>query len=400
MGAGTETDHYCQDASEIDLPLSIKKELKKLGAKIEDGSIERSQINFDEYLRDRGLDCDEYLNHKHWGKNCMKHAKNIAKDIYKSFPDKFIDLLCVETEYRGKGKKGDFIILVADHKIISYDDPSIDTISVSLKNQGSVDSMQCCSGTWVSFVLNMLYNRKGPGQFISPDGEIFRSTQIDDSVRGKALIKKINLSQQAVDLIKFLQKLNSENRDKYLEGEFGRFFNDEVKESWKNDCEQLGEKAINQIIPFLETINKTNLTKHILKMSGFQSDGEELLVLGRKKYLSSLNHTIYRDIIQKLNSDCVELTIEKHCKNIRFNFKNLDGDYLFPQGFCNIPFTLQKNGAWFKCSDSECFEGKQFHKKEKCELGWRERRPKKSREMNTSTNCYVNLKKLGIVPIV
>ena len=40
--------------------------------------------------------------------------------------------------------------------------------------------------------------------------------------------------------------------------------------------------------------------------------------------------------------------------------------------------------------------GKRFHKKEGIALEWRERRPKKSKEISTSVNTYVDFKKAGL----
>ena len=56
----------------------------------------------------------------------------------------------------------------------------------------------------------------------------------------------------------------------------------------------------------------------------------------------------------------------------------------------DIPFTLQKNGGWFL--PKEKYEGTIYHKKEKKDLMYGERRPKKSKEINTSTNMWFKIK--------
>ena len=56
-----------------------------------------------------------------------------------------------------------------------------------------------------------------------------------------------------------------------------------------------------------------------------------------------------------------------------------------------VPFTLQANGAWYR--DSSYIE---YHQKEKMSLVYGQRRPKKSKEIATSINTYLNLKKAGV----
>jgi len=59
-----------------------------------------------------------------------------------------------------------------------------------------------------------------------------------------------------------------------------------------------------------------------------------------------------------------------------------------------VPFTLQKNGAWHL--PKKKYSGAEYHNKEGIDLLHGQRRPKKSKEISTSTNTYLNLKKSGV----
>jgi hypothetical protein len=81
-------------------------------------------------------------------------------------------------------------------------------------------------------------------------------------------------------------------------------------------------------------------------------------------------------------------------QGIEFVFRDDDGDIIE----INMPFTLNKNGAWW----SRCpqFDGKRPYPGKGKDAGtlleYGEWRPQKSQEMATSTNTYVQLKKAGV----
>jgi hypothetical protein len=59
----------------------------------------------------------------------------------------------------------------------------------------------------------------------------------------------------------------------------------------------------------------------------------------------------------------------------------------------DVPFTINKNGAWIS---GDYYTGTRWHAKEGRQLAWGQRRPKKSRELATSINTYVNFGATGI----
>ena len=58
----------------------------------------------------------------------------------------------------------------------------------------------------------------------------------------------------------------------------------------------------------------------------------------------------------------------------------------------NIPFTINKNGAWF--NDKNYTIKPFYYKSEKMHLYHNQRRPKKSAELAPSTNMYISISQL------
>ena len=76
-------------------------------------------------------------------------------------------------------------------------------------------------------------------------------------------------------------------------------------------------------------------------------------------------------------------------KGIGFDFV-LEGETLVQ---VDVPFTINKNGAWISGTP---YDGVRFHAKEGIDLAYGQRRPKKSKELATSINTYVNFGAAGI----
>ena len=94
----------------------------------------------------------------------------------------------------------------------------------------------------------------------------------------------------------------------------------------------------------------------------------------------------YREILKRVNSDDCVVEYNTNGKGVLFTLRDSDGIILSIE----VPFTLQANGAWYRDSSIEC------HPKEKISLVYGQRRPKKSKEIATSINTYLNLKKAGV----
>ena len=120
------------------------------------------------------------------------------------------------------------------------------------------------------------------------------------------------------------------------------------------------------------------------------TDAEEILLVGKGKYLCSLFNKKYRDILKRVNSEQCVVEYATKRKSIIFTLRDDDGIVVTVE----VPFTLQKNGAWYL--PKQRYSGTHYHEKEKVDLVYGQRRPKKSKEIATSINTYLNLKKAGV----
>ena len=363
--------HLESDACEKAMVFIVAEELEKRNVNTENIKEDRKQdlINhLDEQPKLKGI---KELTKTKYYKNCQNHAPRFVDDLINIYPKSTFNVFDVEKEYRDKNMKGDFVIVV-DGK---------ETISFSLKNyEKGVKRPQVCSGTFNSFVMNMLFEAVGVGSFTNPlDGSRFRG-------KGKErdLIVMKNYDIGVVNILHKLDKLQKDMKDEFTNSSKHKFYKEN---EWKKSCDKIGHQGANIILDFLKDhITKNFVRKRIMKMAGI--DGiEELLAFDEKSYLNSLSNKRFQIMMEKL-STC-EINFKKHGKGIRFEF----GDVLE----IDIPFTLNSNGCWYKGDNkSDVYKGKRFHKKEGINLMWGERRPKKSREISTSINTYVNFDRAGL----
>ena len=315
-------------------------------------------------------------------KNCEKHMPDFVDRLIDKYPHLYLDVEDVEAEYRNQNLKGDFVIR-------GYDgDDEVLTISFSLKNyKGGCKTIQCCSGTFNSFALNFTFEQAGVGSYLDPHtGKKFVGRDIDK--RDTAL--KAAGKPGMIDSMHMLDEINYFVKDKYVNGEEARMW-ENIEDQWKEDCHTYGMMAIEETLTIIENnFSGDEIITRLLKMTGF--DGvEELLVMDNKNCVDSLTDPKMIKLIKGLRDDNTYIEYYQHGKSIRFDFVN-DGVTLLD---VTVPFTLNSNGAWYK-DPKEGYEGTIYHPKEKMELAWGERRPKKSSELNSSINTYVNLGATGV----
>jgi len=373
MGAGTCVDHYMQDAGECYWVYLCQKELERLGINI--SSVEASEIEFNNYCSERGIvECFQVSDYK---KNLDSCFTEFIKNIIKSHPDKKMDIKNVEAEYRNKGLKGDFIISFGD---------GFDDISISLKNyRNGYGSIQLKSGTWHSIINNFALNcAEGPGMYIDCENGLKFRAQSKSKVKRNKNYEKIGIAE-IIPILDELDDILDEVKLKYIVSEETRIFNEEVSESWKKDCNEYGCRGIDLAIKALDYLPKEQIKSKLLKDTDLLHTEELLLIGPGGEMMCSLYNERYNDLLLRINNNC-EINYIKHGKNLRFQLLDTQGEILH----IDIPFTLQKNGAWYIPKDE--YIGSIYHKKEKQNLVYGERRPKKSKELNTSTNMWFKIK--------
>lgn len=372
MGAGDCTDHYLQDTAEIYWCLIVQRELITRNLNV--SSIESIEKEFNDYCRERDL-CTKFAN-SDYKKNLDLCCSKFVDELVKKYPCR-MDIINVEAEYRNKGLKGDFVIkLETDEEI-----------SVSLKNyKCGYDSIQLGSGTWHSFINGCVLDEAcGPGMYLDREtGKRFKAQKKSLKQRDKnyilmgheSILEDMNEIDNILNIIK----------EKYVNSSETLYFTEEVKQNWINDCLEYGLKGIDVVINALNKLDKKDIKHKLMKKTDLYNH-EELLLIGKNgDMMCSLFNEKYKTLLQRVNNQNCELSYLKHNKNLRIIFSDLSGEILH----IDIPFTLQKNGAWYLPDNK--YEGEYFHKKENCMLKYGERRPKKSKEISTSTNMWFRIK--------
>jgi hypothetical protein len=373
MGAGCTKDHFIQDAAEAYIVYLLQAYAVENKVAISDDVAEKHNT-FIEYCEDRDI-LDEF-NKSIYKKNIDVVIDKFILDLLSKYPNRKFDFVDVEREFRDKKLKGDFIIRFEDGSFISF----------ALKNyKKGFNRIQLCSGTWHSFLNNFLFESAGVGTFFDPfTQEVFQgcNREYRDS-----LIEKLGYDALK-EVYTFFDTINDTIKKFYTYGEQARYWKN-VSAQWKGDCAAYGLKAAEKIISALDSIPKDMVKNRIIKMAGLNYD-EEILLVGNGKYLCSLFNQKYAQILERVNS--VESVVEYTTNGKGLLFTLCDSVGVIVN--IEVPFTLQKNGAWHLPKTK--YVGTQYHNKEGVALIHGERRPKKSKEISTSINTFLNLKKSGV----
>jgi hypothetical protein len=373
MGAGCTKDHFIQDATEAYIVYLLQAHAVENKVAITDDVAEKHNT-FIQYCEDRDI-LDEF-NKSIYKENIDVVIDKFILDLLAKYPNRKFDFVDVEREFRDKKLKGDFIIQFEDGSLISF----------SLKNyKKGFDRIQLCSGTWHSFLNNFLFESAGVGTFFNPfTQEVFQgcNREYRDS-----LIEKLGYDALK-EVYTFFDSINDTIKKFYTYGEQARYWKN-VSAQWKGDCAAYGLKAAEKIISALDSIPKDMIKNRIIKMAGLNYD-EEILLVGNGKYLCSLFNQKYAQILKRVNSTESVVEYITNGKGLLFTLCDSVGVIVNIE----VPFTLQKNGAWHLPKTK--YVGTQYHNKEGVALIHGERRPKKSKEISTSINTFLNLKKSGV----
>ena len=373
MGAGCTKDHFIQDAAEAYIVYLLQAHAVENKVAITDDVAEKHNT-FIQYCEDRDI-LDEF-NKSIYKENIDVVIDKFILDLLAKYPNRKFDFVDVEREFRDKKLKGDFIIQFEDGSLISF----------SLKNyKKGFNRIQLCSGTWHSFLNNFLFESAGVGTFFNPfTQEVFQgcNREYRDS-----LIEKLGYDALK-EVYTFFDSINDTIKKFYTYGEQARYWKN-VSAQWKGDCAAYGLKAAEKIISALDSIPKDMVKNRIIKMAGLNYD-EEILLVGNGKYLCSLFNQKYAQILKRVNSTESVVEYTTNGKGLLFTLCDSVGVIVNIE----VPFTLQKNGAWHLPKTK--YIGTQYHNKEGVALIHGERRPKKSKEISTSINTFLNLKKSGV----
>lgn len=369
MGAGNTEQHFIQDAGELYVVYKIQHYLEWMG----------QNLNFLS-----GNKWDEFLNYCNDPKRnilskfrssdyCKLIDNNIEKFVNKLIKkyNQKMDVKNVEVEYRNKGKKGDFIIIFKDNNHIS--------VSLKVYKKG-FDNIQMCSGTWSSFVNQFFFEKIGkPGMYKTIDGNEFKGSDFKERNKQYEKINKKNI----INLLENIDSINENIKNKYIYGDFAEFYTKEVDTSWKTDCKNNGTLACNLVKNILNELPLNTIKNKILTMGDLHCN-EELFLIGPSGFVCSLFDEKYKNFLKRICSEVSKLEINTNKQSLEFKFSDSIGDIVK----ISVPFTFNKNGAWLMTGSSK----PELHKKENKFLSKTQRRPKKSKELATSTNMWLCIK--------
>lgn len=374
MGAGDRQDHHVQDSAEAYLVWQLQLAAESNGRALSQNA-NALKADFDSYVDIRNarqsFDTSEYK------ANVDTVVRPLFEALANAFPSENFDFVDVEKENRDLKKKGDLEIRFGTRP----------PVSVSVKNyKKGFKRIQLCSGTWNSFLNNFLFTPVGVGTFLDPrDGAVFSGSnrQLRDEI-----IRYLGLDP-LIAVYQFIDQTNDAVRDFYVRDSAAAMWAP-IATRWKQDCVRFGTEAANQLTDALNGIEPRLVKRRLLVMAGLNFD-EELLLMGQGLFLCSLVNKKYRDLLTEVNDDQASVQVTSRAQTMKLTIHAKEGREL---AAVDVPFTLQKNGAWHLPKVS--YKGTEFHLKEGIELAYGQRRPKKSKELATSTNTYLDLGRLGL----
>ena len=377
MGAGNKSDHHKQDANELYIVYKLQELLE----------------NKDRHItKDSAKKKDDYLKHCDISKikisSCYTnitdiHAPMIIDSLLMNYPGSRFDIVCVETEFRNQSKKGDFLIKFSDNK---------QDKSVSLKcYKNSINRVQVCSGTWNSFLSRFFLCKElndSPGVYRDKDNKSFSCGKLQK--RDEFILENHKKGEKIVKNFHILDKIFNKKKDLYTKSSKYEKITEEGENKFKKDCEKYGRQAALICKENLKAVKSDKIKKSILDMLGFHNNGEEMLFLDKKQMFISLFDKDFKRFIELLNDNNTTIDVDTKKQSLSFDFVN-DKKSLLE---VNIPFTFNKNGAWFLDKKYKNTDNKFYHEKEGIYLSYGDRRPNKCREFATSTNTWINFSKI------
>jgi len=379
-----DIEHYIQDSCEL---LAVAK-LQKLA---EDASraITRDARDkfaaYDAYRLDPGRNVDEPLladkHAKHfrtYKSNLETHLPGFFTRLCEYLPGESFNFIDVEREARNDGGREDFLI----------DRSSGEPIRMSLKNyRKSAARPQVCSGTWNSFIVNFLFAGAGAVGMVlhPPTGAVFKGS--DREARDQA-IGDLGLAE-ILPLVHQTDDLNDELRAIFVDGDAFKFY-DEVL--FNEARKRFGLQGVALAEQVLRKVGDERVKARVLTLAGLDA-GDEVLLIDPTRCADSLTSRKFHEIRERALNPSSAIVFEPSGQTLTFWITDGGEQRILP---VSVPFTINSNGAWWR--DGEPFEGTR-EKNDKghiLHLRYGQRRPYKSRELATSVNTYLELKKAGI----
>jgi hypothetical protein len=369
-----DEEHFVQDALEVYVVALLQHLGQDRGVAISaDADVKMRE--FLAYGAQRGYTLDDFDNGR-WSvykQTYDRHIPVFFERLVRAFPGVCFDFTNTEVANRNAQLKGDFLITM------SAGAPK----SVSLKNyRGGALRPQLNSGTYNSFILNFLFESPSVGTFIDPfTGIRFRSTPA--VVRDPALVAAGYAAM--VPYLAQLDRLNADIRARFIDTPEFAFIDEAVFDRARKECGTAGAAIAAQV---LTHVDSARIKARALRMVGMDG-AEEMLLMDQVAFADTITNPVFRRLRETIQSLDTDLRVTPRNQAIAMDF--VAGGRVALEVY--VPFTINKNGAWIS---GDPYEGTRWHEKERANLAYGQRRPRKSRELATSINTYVNFGATGI----
>jgi hypothetical protein len=255
------------------------------------------------------------------------------------------------------------------------------TVHVSLKQYEKNSSIQLCSGTYLSTVCSLSFERIGNGKFKDSNGTEFVSKNIQD-------VKKVFAKHYGERASVLVQQI------KDLDNMYCHFRTTDIypgDATWLSTTKKVGLKAVKLIADLINIVvtSSSSLKENILHRTGLTGDHDILVTADCKnpKVYSTLTDSCFKNKVTSLSHPNTKIVVGTKGQSVQFSFIN--GTNTITSLL--MPCTINKNGAWHIPKDGVT---EKYCNKSKLWIKPNHLRPEKAKEMYTSTNFYFNIKKL------
>ena len=366
--------HHIQDACEIYAVAVLQSLAEAAGLAVTRDSGVKMDA-FRDYSRKRNLGDSDFSagTYKAYKESVDRHMPVFFRELCDFLGNSPVDFIDVEAEYRNRGLKGDFLILSPDRG----------EISVSLKNyRGGATRPQCSSGTFNSFAMNFLFESSAVGRWLDPsDGDSFSAR---DTEKRDSAVRFLGYDA-LVPLLHELDALNQSIKARFVYSDDFEFLDESLFDAARKS---IGDQGFDVMLRYLDHLPADIIKRRLLDMTGLDGS-EEMLLIDPERMTNSITRPRFRRLRFGVQDDRCHVVHAMRGKGIGFDFV-LEGETLVQ---VDVPFTINKNGAWISGTP---YDGVRFHAKEGIDLAYGQRRPKKSKELATSINTYVNFGAAGI----
>ena len=311
---------------------------------------------------------------------CSAAGVSLAKSLVDNYPNKSFAIIPFNKEglKQGVGQKSDINIEIYDgNKFIDIREISLKLYIASYK-KGRL-SIQVASGTYFSTLCGLGFEVSGRGSFLDSHGKKFNS-------------KKSNMQ----NIIKTFKETYGASTAPHLK-EVLRLTNEThtlrdcaTKPKDMNSIRKsIGTNAVQPFIDLLsEMADGALLRQSLLKRLGLiNSPNKEILAVcysdsAKKKpqVFNSIGNLEFHKNIRLLNHSGTTLTFTKDGQGVRFSFRTAEGVDILN---AKMPLTININGAWANED--------RYDKLDDCHYKKGERRVTKSKQLDTSTNFYLDI---------